>query len=530
MKNRGVGGVLCLVAGLVALVTAVVFFATQAEAAPLGHTGIMPGVALLAGVVVTVALTLVPLRFGALIQTVVYGVAVYFSVTQLYLVFADVIFSVTYAGGNALLCVMYMAGALLSCVLCVVACFFEKPVSQKDRQGSKKLVPVAAVLVVAAVVGVFAANLSLGPGAATSSDSASGSEEAATGATMKYADNEFKDMSIDELAAIPRSDWEAKEANGDVAYFFEGQYTEGFATVVDPACLDMYLCTDGSMYGSLSGPVTSVAPGVTYVYGYWYNVDESGENNFVIHLAGTQSADGTTRATSTEGGEDADIQIFDTDHGDYNWEASFSLGLYGGAMTRNMNIYGQVYAPAQSLEIDASQLDTFYTGDTFNPAALSVTVVRASGATENIWGGRLSFSGYDSETTGTKTVTGSFLGATATFDVTVDELNAETYAGTYGLVTGDAVVDTDVTMTVDYSHKTVTIASADGSAKVVGTISDATDTAVTMSINGSEPLTATISGSGDAKTITVPAHQEVVNGMTGSTTYDVGEYTLTLSK
>lgn len=531
MKKRGVGGLLCLVAALVALVTAVVFFATQAEAAPLGHTGIMPGVALVAGVVVTLALTIVPVRFGALIQTVVYGVAVYFSVTQLYLVFADVIMSVTYAGGNAVLCVMYMAGALLSCVLCAAACFFEKPVSKEERQASKKMIPVAAVLVVAAVVGVFAVNFSGAPGVSgTGSEGGADSGATAEAASMSVADNEFADMTIDELAAIPRSEWEAKEANGDVAYFFEGQYTEGFGTIVDPACLDMYLCTDGSMYGSLSGPTTSVAPGVTYVYGYWYNVDDSGEKDFVIHLTGTQSADGTTRATSTEGGEDADIQIFDTEHGDYSWEASFSLGLYGGMMTRNMNIYGQVYAPAQSLEIDASQLGTFYTGDSFDPAALSVTVVRASGSTETIWGGRLSFSGYDSETAGTKTVTASFLGATATFEVNVEDLDAESYAGTYGLVTGEAVVDTDAVMTVDYSHQTVTVAAADGSSAVTGTITEATDDAVTMTINGSEPLTATISGSGDAKTITVPAHQEVVSGYTGTATYDVGEYTLTLAK
>ena len=39
----------------------------------------------------------------------------------------------------------------------------------------------------------------------------------------------------------------------------------------------------------------------------------------------------------------------------------------GGAFTRNINIYGQPYAPAKSLTIDASNLRTFYTGDIFNP-------------------------------------------------------------------------------------------------------------------------------------------------------------------
>ena len=144
----------------------------------------------------------------------------------------------------------------------MVACFFEQPVSAEDRAASKRMVPVAAVLVVLAVAGAGyaafgnSALASLGSGAATGE-----------AASMNAADNEFVDMTIDELVATPRADWEAKEANGEVAYFFEGQYTEGFGTSIDPACLDMYLCKDGSMYGSLSGPNTSVAPGVTYVYG-----------------------------------------------------------------------------------------------------------------------------------------------------------------------------------------------------------------------------------------------------------------------
>ena len=89
--------------------------------------------------------------------------------------------------------------------------------------------------------------------------------------------------------------------------------------------MDMYLCKDGSMYGSLSGPNTSVAPGVTYVYGYWYTTNADGEDDFVIHLTGTQGSDGSTRATDPATGEDTDIHIFDTEHGDYNWEASFTV-------------------------------------------------------------------------------------------------------------------------------------------------------------------------------------------------------------
>lgn len=172
---------------------------------------------------------------------------------------------------------------------------------------------------------------------------------------MNYNDNEYVSKTLDDLVAIPQETWEAKEPNGEVAYFFEGQYTEGFSTIVDPACLDMYCYTDGSMWGSFSGPSTSVGgDSISHVYGYWYNCDENGEKNFVIHLLGNQDADGTVRPTDVDGGADADIFIFDTDHGAYSMEASLSYGVMGGAFTRNINIYGQPYAPAKSLTIDAS--------------------------------------------------------------------------------------------------------------------------------------------------------------------------------
>ena len=49
LKNKGLGSWLCLAAALVALITGIVFLSTQATAAPLGHSGTMPGVVLLVG-------------------------------------------------------------------------------------------------------------------------------------------------------------------------------------------------------------------------------------------------------------------------------------------------------------------------------------------------------------------------------------------------------------------------------------------------------------------------------------------------
>ena len=530
-KKKTLGSFLCLAAALVALVTAIVFLATQATAAPLGHTGTMPGIVLLAGVAAAVVFFLFPVRFGALIQAILYNIALYLVVVQLYFVFADVINKVTYAGGNAGLCVFYMAGTFVACLLSVAACFFPQLRDNDAAQpGDGKQLISALVAVAAAaavcVVGIFLQGNKPGSGPAEPGVSV-GSDEAFR---LNLADNTFADKSIEELAAIPRETWLAKEANGEVAYFFEGQYTEGFATIVDPGCLDMYLCKDGSMYGSLSGPVTSVGNGNVYsVYGYWYNYDETGEYNFVIHIAGRQDPDGSAVPTNLERGADADVFIFDTEHGAYSWTASLCYGFPGGY--RNINIYGQEYAPAQSLTIDASNVRTFYTGDSFNATELNARSVRGNGADEFIWNGRISYSGYDSETVGTKTVTGSFLGATSTFQVQVEQLVTEQYTGTYELVKDNVPTAMDAAMLVDYSHKVCTVTAADGSAAVSGTLIDSSDSKLTMTLNGSDPFEVTISEADGVRQITIPAHQENIFGWGGrvTATYDIGECTFVIA-
>lgn len=217
-------------------------------------------------------------------------------------------------------------------------------------------------------------------------------------------------------------------------------------------------------------------------------------------------------------------------HFDQSPNLAEEYGVYGGAFTRNINIYGQPYAPAKSLTIDASNLRTFYTGDTFNPAELVVTATRANGAEESIWGGRLTFTGYDSDTTGTKTVTASFLGATATFEVQVEELVTEQYTGSYELVQGETPTATDAVLLVDYSHKVCTLTAADGSASITGTLVDAQDDALTMTLNGSDALTVPITeGEDGSKQLTIPAHDEIVSGWGSSTTYSINEAVVTLA-
>ena len=184
---------------------------------------------------------------------------------------------------------------------------------------------------------------------------------------------------------------------------------------------------------------------------------------------------------------------------------------------------------AQSLAIDAANVRTFYTGDVFDPIEISARAVRANGADESIWNGRITYSGFDSETTGTKTVTANFLGASATFEVTVEQLVTEQFTGTYDLVIDNVPTATQVNLLVDYSHKVCTVTSADGAASISGTLVEEGEDKLVITLNGSEPFDAVITETEGGKQITIPAHQEKVSGWGFSETYDIGECVLDFS-
>ena len=67
---------------------------------------------------------------------------------------------------------------------------------------------------------------------------------------------------------------------------------------------------------------------------------------------------------------------------------------------------------------------TYYTGDTFDPAGLSLTVTYNNGTTEVVSGG-ITFNSVNTATAGSKTVRATYAGKTATFRITVIELTIE---------------------------------------------------------------------------------------------------------
>lgn len=124
VKNKSAGSFICLVAAILALVTAILYFATQAASVPQGHEGIAGGIVLMVGFVLAIVLYLLPVRFGPIVLAIVNVIALVLVVYQVYFVFADVINNVTYAGGNLANCLAYIIGSALASIAAVAACFF----------------------------------------------------------------------------------------------------------------------------------------------------------------------------------------------------------------------------------------------------------------------------------------------------------------------------------------------------------------------------------------------------------------------
>lgn len=269
---------------------------------------------------------------------------------------------------------------------------------------------------------VLASILSLGSlascGGDTSSTSGEGEE---TEIVIRQDENKYVDTTLEEFLETPYEDYQKREDNGEVAYFFEGQYTEGFGTILDPCYLDLYLCNDGMFYGSNTGLGTSVGVG-EQIYGYWYNVNSDGEDQFMMHVTGYV----VWGQQKTFPDSQADIICFpESNHGSYTYSAGVAFPLYGGAMSRTINIYGMPYTAAKSLTADTTNIKEFHVGDRLSQFALddsfgvTFKCVRGDGTEETIHNERVHYSGFDSTKEGKQTVTAEFLSAKTTFEVNV---------------------------------------------------------------------------------------------------------------
>lgn len=149
--------------------------------------------------------------------------------------------------------------------------------------------------------------------------------------TLTESDNPYASYTPTQFTEITQDDLDAK----GICYEFEGSYTEGFQTLVEPTYMTLYMYDDGLMYGVFDGALTTDATGSpSYYYGYWYNQDEYGDEclNMVF--------------TAKDGGDfSAETSAMAYTSSNYQYQAALPFEPFGDGSVRTILLYGNPYTP-----------------------------------------------------------------------------------------------------------------------------------------------------------------------------------------
>ncbi len=446
-KNKTVGYYIAIADAVLALVLAIIYFATYKTAMANNAAANIPetiGIFLLAGFVVECVLLVLPqYRFIHVIALVMYGLALYKEILLIPALIADWANNVFYQGGNLGTNVFYLVTLLLIAISAIVAVFFgfykKEEEADEDMAVKKgqtlKVVKIAAgtALVVAAVLSssLVAINMKNAANAAAPVDPEPVEPpvhvepfDPITDDVRAKADAYAYDFKPEEkiikeqesytygtaeLNALGTGD---TRADHNLVYVFEGSYAEGYQGDYSETYGYLYLWDDGLFGGKIRD---------TNVKGYWFNSsltdgkDEQGNDikdclKMVSNVSKYESI------------------ITEPATGFYECHAYVYLNMGWG--TRSMILNGYVYYPVVDLAIDTADTGTeFKVGKTFDrsswtanrilknlnySAVFKASEVRWTDPAGMLDGGKFAAAGsYD--------ITATWNGLTATKTITVTE-------------------------------------------------------------------------------------------------------------
>lgn len=199
--------------------------------------------------------------------------------------------------------------------------------------------------------------------------------------TYTQENNVFREWTPADFNAMTLHSWEEKRDKVGVAYEFEGSYTEGYQDMVDPTYFDAYLYNDGSVRATNVGGATSSNP----LYGYWFNIDEYGDECLTIQWVSIGAEKYTRQSVATK-----------FDGGDYDWQSNVTRDIWGSA--RTTLIYGRNYKKTTGLEINTDKAKTSYVpGEALNTNDIVVYAVKEDGSKVKIRTARCTFENDFSE-------------------------------------------------------------------------------------------------------------------------------------
>lgn len=294
LKTKSFGFYIAVADAVIAIITAIVFFATYGGAMANNAAGQVPetiGIFLIAGAVVEIAALIVPqYRFVHLGALVMYCLSLMKEVLLIPNLIADEINNVHYQGGDLGTNVFYIVMQFIIVLSAIVAAFvgFLKSEDSEEAKWAIKAAPLPIAKVAVSAVLVVAATLSSSLIATSMKKNASKAEN--TGTSSEKEEEPAFDPITDEIKAAAdayeydfdpasviikeQAEWDfgAADLNAlqftlnreghNLVYYFEGRYSEGYQGQYNEYFTYLYLWDDGLYAGKSNS---------TNFKGYWYN-------------------------------------------------------------------------------------------------------------------------------------------------------------------------------------------------------------------------------------------------------------------
>ena len=357
MKKLGIGYFIAAGTALVALITAIIFFATYKGAMANNASALVPqtiGIFLIAGAIVEIAVLVVPqYRFLHIPAMVMYALALFKEIVLIPPLIADEINNVHYQGGNLGTNVLYMVLLVLIVAAAVTVAFLgfykkeeevneDMKIKKGDVLGIVKI-GVSGAVVLAAVL--TSALVALDMKSKMNKAGEDGSYNPITPEIKKAAEEfdysfnpkevlmkeqEEYDFNASDVKNVPTT--ETRDGH-NMVYYFEGAYAEGYQGDYSQTYAYLCLWEDGLFGGKVND---------TQVRGYWFN------SSLAEGSKDGQDIKDCLKMVSNVNHYDSIIAQEAT--GFYQYQAYAYLGFSWG--TRSMILNGYEYYPEVALALN----------------------------------------------------------------------------------------------------------------------------------------------------------------------------------
>lgn len=132
LENKGIAWFIVAVTSILAIIVSIITFVTWAQWLPNNMVGTGFAIVLLVGGLFGLGQCYCPLKFTAVLQTIIYTIAFGICINKIINAIADKINNVYYTGGSFGGCMFYAISIAVIAIACVVACFL--PVTKDDSE------------------------------------------------------------------------------------------------------------------------------------------------------------------------------------------------------------------------------------------------------------------------------------------------------------------------------------------------------------------------------------------------------------